>query len=589
MFNYCPTKILLLPPNSMADGKVEQKTSDRSGNIFYRSFRKLRKKSKDSTSKSKDFTEIDKQPYVATPQKPQPRVVIPGMASRQRSSSAGDALQPINQSPPSKKRPFSQLIKAKTDDTSPISKPKPDYFLDVKLKEVPKYEKTEPKTTERYKLFEGVYQVSLKVSKNNEIKPIVTWSHPPLGTTADLKLKKTEEMVPDFAFPDIDLLEKKSVDSLTETYAFVQTDMTASRMIGYCRRFKYKAIHGRKEKAVTSVSGSEGLTDTRTSSVSSISKVKQLLKIRVWCIITKLHCFDTFSLIFDEIKKIREDISASDVEVFSFLKAIGESKAPLPGYNIPINYVSKKTVDNEMTTYTVHRPGPEDRHNLIRLADLPNKLGKTLLINVMIALFTESKILVLSKKLSKLTSCLHALTSLLYPLQWECIYIPMLSLGIRKMIRDLVQSPYPYIIGMLKDDYSKVRECELKDTKVLVIDLTSNKLIDLRVDDPKKKAKLPISDTQFKGLKKELKAIKRSKDPEAHGKIWYDFINIFLNPLQTMIDATEVSRNSYSQIDRQEYLNKISEIDDDCSEFSRSLINSQMMQQYLQKKRIQLQ
>ena len=46
--------------------------------------------------------------------------------------------------------------------------------------------------------------------------------------------------MPEFAFPDLDLLEKKRSKFLTETYAFVQTDMSAARTVGYCRRFKYK-------------------------------------------------------------------------------------------------------------------------------------------------------------------------------------------------------------------------------------------------------------------------------------------------------------------------------------------------------------
>ena len=45
--------------------------------------------------------------------------------------------------------------------------------------------------------------------------------------------------------------------------------------------------------------------------------------------------------------------------------------------------------------------------------------------------------------------------------------------------------------GMLKEDYSKVREHELKDTRVLVIDLTKKKMSDLRDDEANQ---LPISE-----------------------------------------------------------------------------------------------
>ena len=53
----------------------------------------------------------------------------------------------------------------------------------------------------------------------------------------------TEKIVPEFAFPDLDILEVKRINFMTETYAFVQTDMSAARTVGYCRRFKYKDTH----------------------------------------------------------------------------------------------------------------------------------------------------------------------------------------------------------------------------------------------------------------------------------------------------------------------------------------------------------
>ena len=48
--------------------------------------------------------------------------------------------------------------------------------------------KVVPKTTERYKLFEGVYQVSLTADFDEstgklKLRPVVSWSHPPQGTT----------------------------------------------------------------------------------------------------------------------------------------------------------------------------------------------------------------------------------------------------------------------------------------------------------------------------------------------------------------------------------------------------------------------
>ena len=109
---------------------------------------------------------------------------------------------------------------------------------------VEKEEKVSPQTTERYKLFEGVYEVSLRTFEG-KLKPVVSWSHPPLGSHQDRTLLATESSIPDFCFPDIDSNKfeqntKKMKCKFSETYAFVQTDMCASRRFGYCRRFKAK-------------------------------------------------------------------------------------------------------------------------------------------------------------------------------------------------------------------------------------------------------------------------------------------------------------------------------------------------------------
>ena len=71
----------------------------------------------------------------------------------------------------------------------------------------------------------------------------------------------SEKVVPEFAFPDLDLLEiRKNARPLTETYAFVQTDMFASRTVGYCRRFKYKdPVSNRREKYIMFASYSSSL------------------------------------------------------------------------------------------------------------------------------------------------------------------------------------------------------------------------------------------------------------------------------------------------------------------------------------------
>ena len=57
-----------------------------------------------------------------------------------------------------------------------------------------------------------------------------------------------------------------------------------------------------------------------------------------------------------------------------------------------VQYISKDSAEHEMGMYDITRPGPEDRINLLKNINLLNKLSKNMLIIIMTALFTESKV-----------------------------------------------------------------------------------------------------------------------------------------------------------------------------------------------------
>ena len=60
------------------------------------------------------------------------------------------------------------------------------------------------------------------------------------------------------------------------------------------------------------------------------------------------------------------------------------------------------------------------------------------------ALLNERRIVITSKKLSRLTSCIQAANSLLYPMSWQHIYIPVLP----KHLIEYLSAPMPYLIGV---------------------------------------------------------------------------------------------------------------------------------------------
>jgi len=86
------------------------------------------------------------------------------------------------------------------------------------------------------------------------------------------------------------------------------------------------------------------------------------------------------------------------------------------------------------------------------------------MILVFASLLSERKILVTSRKLSRLSSVALALNLILYPLCWQHLFIPILpdSFG------DYLEAPVPFIIGVPHSNLKKLRTNHLLSDTVFV-------------------------------------------------------------------------------------------------------------------------
>lgn len=76
--------------------------------------------------------------------------------------------------------------------------------------------------------------------------------------------------------------------------------------------------------------------------------------------------------------------------------------------------------------------------------ELFNQLGIYAVVNIVIALMTENKVLILSRSYTQIYQACHALISLMYPFVYSHIYIPILP----ACLLDFVASPTPYLMGL---------------------------------------------------------------------------------------------------------------------------------------------
>uniref|UniRef100_A0A8C3AUY7 DENN domain containing 1A n=1 Tax=Cyclopterus lumpus TaxID=8103 RepID=A0A8C3AUY7_CYCLU len=78
----------------------------------------------------------------------------------------------------------------------------------------------------------------------------------------------------------------------------------------------------------------------------------------------------------------------------------------------------------------------------------------------------ERRVLICCSKLSTLTACIHGSTTMLYPMHWQHVYIPVLP----QHLLDYCCAPMPYLIGVHSSLMEKVRGMALDDVVVLNVD-----------------------------------------------------------------------------------------------------------------------
>ncbi|XP_039923811.1 DENN domain-containing protein 2B isoform X1 [Hirundo rustica] len=304
------------------------------------------------------------------------------------------------------------------------------------LKRAPSYRTLELELIEwqERELFEYFVVVSLKKkpSKNTYI-PEVTYQFPKLERPTK-QMREAEERlkaIPQFCFPDAkDWLPVSEYNS--ETFSFMLTGEDGSRRFGYCRRLLPNGKGPRLPE--------------------------------VYCVISRLGCFDLFSKILDEVER-RRGISAA--LVYPFMRSLMESPFPAPGKTIKVK-TFLPGAGNEVIE--LRRP-MDSRLEHVDFECLFRCLSMRQIIRIFASLLLERRVIFVADKLSTLSSCSHAVVALLYPFSWQHTFIPVLP---SSMI-DIVCCPTPFLVGLLSSSLPKLKDLPVEEA--LMVNLGSDRFI----------------------------------------------------------------------------------------------------------------
>uniref|UniRef100_A0A3B5LUS5 DENN domain containing 2B n=1 Tax=Xiphophorus couchianus TaxID=32473 RepID=A0A3B5LUS5_9TELE len=186
------------------------------------------------------------------------------------------------------------------------------------LRRAPSYRTLELQLIEwqERELFEYFVVVSLKKKPGkNSYAPEVSYQFPKLERLTK-QMREAEQRlkaIPQFCFPDAKDWSPVS-EYTSETFSFMLTGEDGSRRFGYCRR------------------------------LLPTGKGPRLPE--VYCVISRLGCFDLFSTILDEVER-RRGVSAA--LVYPFMRSLMESPFPAPGKIIKVKTFLPGT-GNEVST-----------------------------------------------------------------------------------------------------------------------------------------------------------------------------------------------------------------------------------------------
>ncbi|KGL96112.1 DENN domain-containing protein 2C, partial [Charadrius vociferus] len=285
------------------------------------------------------------------------------------------------------------------------------------------------------RLFELFVVVSLhKKASEMTYTPQIIQQFPSKPEHPFRQSKDTEErlkVIPKFCFPDPKDWFPAS-DLKSETFSFVLTGEDGSRWFGYCKKLL-----------------PEG-------------KGKRLPE--VYCIVSRLGCFNLFSKILDEVEKRRE---MSPALVHPFMRSVMEAPFPAPGRTIAVRSFLPGAGDEVVE---LCRP-LDSRLEHVDFECLLNCLSVSHTIRVFASLLLERRVIFVADNLSTLSKCGHAAVATLYPFTWQHTYIPVLPAS---MI-DIVCSPTPFLIGILSCSLPQLQDLPIEE--VLIVDLCADKFL----------------------------------------------------------------------------------------------------------------
>ncbi|XP_040268552.1 DENN domain-containing protein 4B isoform X2 [Bufo bufo] len=268
------------------------------------------------------------------------------------------------------------------------------------------------------------------------------------------------ELVAMFCLPMGATIESWSLNTkyhLPVFSTFVLTEASGDKVYGAAIQFyeQYPREH-LTEKQCQRL-GLLSVVDKRPVSSKSVQTKKSI------CVLSRWPFFDVFQKFLTFIYRY----SISGPHVLPIEKHVSNFmfNVPFPSPQRPRILIQMSPYDNVLLCQPVSSPLPLSGASYVTFLQ---NLGPENAVTLLLAVVTEQKLLIHSQRPDVLTSVGEALVSIIFPLRWQCPYIPLCPLT----LSDVLCAPVPFIVGI----HSSYFDLHDPPQDVLCVDLDTNTL-----------------------------------------------------------------------------------------------------------------
>ncbi|XP_044201970.1 DENN domain-containing protein 1B isoform X2 [Thunnus albacares] len=195
------------------------------------------------------------------------------------------------------------------------------------------------------------------------------------------------------------------------------------------------------------------------------------------CILSYLPWFEVFYKLLNNLADYLTKGQTNEMK--ALLATLYKQRIPLAAGSVTLQMGEQLLISTEVSHPVGHPEGQEGVPYFIApdprsLPSIPENRNLTELIvavdvgnllQLYASMLFERRIIIFASKLSTLTSCVHALNAVLYPMYWQHIFIPVLP----PHLLDYCCAPMPYLIGV-HSSLSEVRSRGLEEVVILNVD-----------------------------------------------------------------------------------------------------------------------